>query len=60
MREEDDPDVARDPRLAEWAAQAAAERIRNGELPGPAEQRGLADAIAALHVIREVERRRSL
>src|SRR3712207_5524893 len=54
-----DPDsgVVEDPRLPALAAEAAAERLRNGELPGPAEQHGLADAIAALRIVRQAERR---
>jgi hypothetical protein len=52
-----DPEVVNDPRLADWAREATAERVRSGESPEQAELHGYADAIAALTLVRRIEAR---
>jgi hypothetical protein len=57
MRPDDVDDVMTDPRLAQWASEATAERIDGGEEPLQAELHGYADAIAALKLVRRTEAR---
>jgi hypothetical protein len=57
MGPDDVDDVMTDPRLAQWAREATAERIEAGEEPLQAELHGYADAIAALRLVRRTEAR---